>query len=51
MRNVEYFLVCMQGRSLTVCVAYLKALQRMLQGSDVVRYVQNQPLLPVFNMS
>lgn len=51
MRNVEYFLVCVRGRSLTVCVVNLKALQRMLRGSDVVRYVQNQHLLPVFNMS
>lgn len=50
-RNMEHFLVCMQGRSRTVYIASLKALERMSQGSDVVRYVQYQHLLPLFEMS
>lgn len=48
---MEHFLVCMQGRSRTVYIASLKALERMSQGSDVVRYVQYQHLLPLFEMS
>lgn len=41
MRNVEPFLVCIQGRSCTAYVAGLKALERMSQGSGVVIHVQH----------
>lgn len=47
---MEAFLVCMQDRSCTAYIDSLKTLERMSQRSDVLRYVQYQHLLPLFEI-